>query len=211
MLTSRSIHRAGKGEMKIQTGKHDPVSFTEVIDMTNDGVVVFRGEQLQSRIHLYNNGKKNETLLHKRRYAIEPNDFWEDGTPIPHCEHCKNCVRFMKVVNKKAYHLAYWCGCYQTLVDRRGNCTCGSIRTSETNVVFGENTNRMFNPDRYVASKVEALERDMNRDVNTLSTKPAGVDKSKAQDVDKSESCEQAQDVVSEKASQAAASCGKSK
>ena len=69
----------------------------------------------------------------------------------------------------------------------------------------------MFNPDRYVASKVEALERDMNRDVNTLSTKPAGVDNSKTQNVDKSASCEQAQDIVSEKTSQAAASCGKSK
>ena len=193
--------------MKIRTGKHDPVSFSEVIDMTDDGIVVFRGEQLQSRVHVYNNGKKNETLLHKRRYAIEPNDFWEDGTPIPHCEHCKNCVRFIKVVNKKAYHLAYWCGCYQTLVDRRGNCTCGSIRTSETNVVFGKNTNRMFNPDRYVASKVEAYEQDVNR----LSTKSVEVDSSASRNVDKSASYEQAQDIVSGKGSEAAASCGKSK
>jgi len=173
--------------------------------MSDYGIVVYREEQLADRDGVFRSNGNNDMYLLKHRYAVMKEEKWPDGSPVWHCKHCKYCIRFVRVINKKMYHLGYWCSFLRSRVDGDGNCTAASERTRTVTIVIGNEINKMFDGEKYLADKVcdgvagaelsTGADKSVDKDVNRLSTGSC----EQAQDVGKDGVSESQQSVESEK------------
>lgn len=198
--------------MKISQELQRPITAATLVAMTRSGPVMFRHGQLKSMIHILNSNRKDETLLMKKGYRTDLPDNYPDGQEIPKCRKCNYSVEVVKVVDGKPMLACRWCSFIRTRVDENGNCRNGSCGMTPSVFCYDpKHMDKMCDLTEAMQFIVGDNQEDMNTVMNTLSTKPGKVYHSKTPDVDKSLSCEQAQDVVSEKGSAAAASCGKSK
>ena len=189
--------------MKISQELQRPITAATLVAMTKSGPVMFRHGQLRSMIQIFNSNRKDETLLMKKGYRTDLPDTYPDGKEIPKCRKCNYSIEVVKVVNEKPMLTCRWCSFIKTRVDENGSCRNGSCGMTPS--VFCYDPNHMEKMCDLMDAMQFIIGSDqevMNTVMNTLSTKPTVVDNSKTRNVDKSASCGQTQDVVSEKTSQ---------
>ena len=141
-------------------------------------------------------------LQMKWGYHTDAPDYDGVGQPIIKCRDCNYCHHVINCEGGKPKTVGRWCSMMGMAISPSGTCHRVSAKWGP-----------VIHLDGGCLEALNGLSREelVNMLMNIESTEKPQVDNAKASDVDKSASCEQAQDVVSEKTSQAAASCGKSK
>lgn len=200
--------------MNIQTGANDRMTWADISEMSQFGTVVFRRDQKQSRIHVYNASDMNTTLLREKGYSEEFPEFDSRGRKNWCCQDCNYCLQFVDVTEEKPRPLFIWCSLNHTRVNPHGHCRLSAGKMSPIMICLGRRPYQGCDLGKMIEGKMDAKrinEADAVKIMNKLSTESGKFTPSAASNVNKSSSYEQAQDIVVQPPTVDTTSSGKSK